>query len=167
MCPKGHVLNGRRVEIATAKKRKISTLTSKIFRYASAVELCSEDGDGMSKSEDDLRAALGEAPGATAPGGLDGVFSILGQLMERSEERHREALEATEQRHRQEMKRSSELTLDLFKKLSTRIDDRCDQLEQRMMMPAAEAAPQTMVEKVVKDIAEIATLALRKYVNQQ
>jgi hypothetical protein len=131
----------------------------------------------MSKSEDDLRAALGEAPGATAPGGLDGVFSILGQLMERSEERqaqlmerseerHREALEATEQRHRQEMKLSSELTLDLFKKLSTRIDERCDQLEQRMI-PAAQAAPQTMAEKVVKDLAEVATIALRKYVSGQ
>ena len=131
----------------------------------------------MSKSEDDMRAALAEAPGATAPGGLDGVFTILGQLMERSEERqaqlmerseerHREALEATEQRHRQEMKLSSELTLDLFKKLSTRIDERCDQLEQRMI-PAAQAAPQTMAEKVVKDLAEVVTIALRNYVSGQ
>lgn len=164
MCSKGHVFDARRGVVATAKKREISTLTSKIFRYASAADLCSEDGDGMSKSEGDMRAALAEAAGATAPGGLDGVFTILGQLMERSEERHREALEATEQRHRQEMKRSSELTLDLFKKLSTRIDERCDQLEQRMT-PAAQASPQTMAEKVAKDLAEVATIALRKYVS--
>ena len=186
MCPKGHVLSAGRVVIATAKKRTISTLTSEIFRYASAVELCRDDGDEM-KSKDDMRAALDEAV-ATAPGGLDRVFAVLGQLMERSEERqvqlmerseerqvqlmerseerHREAMERAEERHSERAKRSSELTLDLFGKLSTRFDDRCDRLEQKMMMlPAAEATPQTTVEKVVKDLADVATAALRKYVS--
>jgi hypothetical protein len=109
-CPKGHEADEANRDIETRKKIEKAALISEILGgYASASDLCGEEGGGgMTRPMEAMEAMIA---GEAAPPTTDALALVLQKMAEmqaQTSREQREATERSEQRHREMMARADD-----------------------------------------------------------
>jgi hypothetical protein len=181
-CPKGHKADEANRDIETRKKIEKAALISEILGgYASASDLCGEEGGGgMTRPKDEIASMEAMIAGEAAPPTTDALALVLQKMaemqaqtareqrefmeraderQERSEQKQRELTEKLAAQQLEAIKQGGALTVDLVGKMSQDFNAAVQRMQ-------ANAPALSRADRVLDEVLTVVHTALRVYVEK-